>query len=190
MKLKHPFILATLLAVSLLPAQTFATKPIKPPPPSVAKVYAGDVLLGYTSLHKIDQGEQLFLYEPTSGHFITLKNTTGNGTSTYSLLSSDIKYETFDCTGQGIVYGGGASGTANVLIANGASFYRTMGSTIDPRPIIINSVKDKVAEACSISSDSISNDGLSLVEPIANPLPYSLPFTVPAFSIRMEYAAP
>ena len=35
MKLNHPSILAALLVATLIPAQVFAAKPIKPPPPPV-----------------------------------------------------------------------------------------------------------------------------------------------------------
>lgn len=103
-------------------------------PTPVAKLYAGDVLLGYRSLTKGVEGENIFLYEPISGYFLTLTVTTDGGTSTYFLSTSDIAYETFDCTGTGLVPTvDGESDTRNVLIGNGSDFYKTTGTYI-PRP--------------------------------------------------------
>jgi hypothetical protein len=161
-------------------------------PTPVVKVYVGDTLLGYRSLSAIGGGGGgVFLYEPVTGSFLTLGVNTDGGTSTYDIAKIDIEYESFDCTGTGLVLTGGASDTRNVLIGNGSDFYRTTGTYVRPPPLLINSRKPSATGICRTTTNSRLNEGLSAVEAVPYPLPYSLPFIAPApGGLRMEYVAP
>lgn len=158
-------------------------------PTPVAKLYAGNVLLGYRT-HGRAGDAAFLLYEPTSGYFLSIENAQNSPAgSTYRLEATQIEYETFDCTGQGLV-SAGASDTNNVLIMdNDGNYYRTIGAHTT-RPLTINSVNDNAAGPCNVRTFVIDSNGKSKVEPVAYPLPYALPITIPVHSLRIEYVAP
>ena len=158
----------------------------------VTKVYADNILLGHVVAGSTFYGNpnRLFLYDINSGYFFWLKTQRAGGIMTLLLEPRDIKYESFDCTGQAYAPLYLISDTQNVLIGNGNLVYRSVGSYRGVRPVDLNSVRDAASGVCFPSNDVIFNDTPALVEAIDNPLSYELPMDVAPDGLRLEYATP
>jgi len=156
----------------------------------VAKIFAGEVLVGYKTLSDLKVGGTELIYEPLAGYFLHLRVSTGGGVTTLSLAPKEIEYETFDCTGPGLVIlVSSQSDTRNELIINSGNYYKTVGAHVS-EPLYTNSVLDRTTGICRVEAIERNNAGISMIEPVAYPLPYELPISLPAYSLRMEYDSP
>jgi len=113
----------------------------------------------------------------------------GVDTDGWLLIGYDIRFESFDCSGQGFVQGLQLPGSENVLLAIKQIDYRFFKTTnhdvLEERTYNPQSKLDKVFGSCDQeNSGSVKHFNISPVMEVSNPLPYSFPRFGP---LRHEY---